>query len=136
MNSEVWDLHFTIHLAIQFLFCLTVLLFYKRYLCWRHVYMFRPCKGLSTGSSNQCMYFSSSSSFFFLMCFIHKAEHEKKKNLGFLQSSLNLYLFFTWKNSQKQCQDETVLAARIINIHTMSAEGFSERISFRSFIPY
>lgn len=57
MNSAVWHLHFRIHLAIQFLFCLTVLLFYKRHLRWRHVYMFRPCEGLSTGSNNQCMYF-------------------------------------------------------------------------------
>lgn len=121
MNSAVWHLHFRIHLAIQFLFCLTVLLFYKRHLRWRHVYMFRPCEGLSTGSNDQCMYFI----FFFLMCLIYRVEHEKKiLDTDVLQSSVNLCLFFTWKNSQKQCQNETVLAARIINIHTVSAEAF------------
>lgn len=53
--------------------------------------MFRPCKGLSTGSSNQCMYFFF---FLFLMCFICRMEHEKK-NLDIPQSSVNLCLFLT-----------------------------------------
>lgn len=49
---------------------------------------------------------------------------KKNPDTDILRSSVNLCLFFTCKNSQKQCQDETVLATRIINIHTVSAEAF------------